>query len=301
MKDYIKLLPGHIEKYIGENDLFLEIFEGALGERNTRKPPLLFVHGAYTGSWMWSKYIPHFIERGYTCYVMNMRSHYKSRGMDMTKITFEDYLTDIREVLGECSEPPIVIGFSMGGILCQKLAEEEGSRLKGLVLVDTSISREVNRIAPYRMLEENLLGAELEFETNENRNEAKSGILPGLVIPAPIREHRTSPDESVEDIDFQKKYLSMEAARAISAISCWMKGVEGVSIDSSQITCPCLVLKAINQEGDEEQGKTTAMHLNADYTGFIGMSHTGLLVGQRYLEVVERILQWFEHTFPIEN
>lgn len=44
--DYTQLLPNHIEKYIGEHDLFLEIYEGEA------RPPLLFVHGGYTGSWI---------------------------------------------------------------------------------------------------------------------------------------------------------------------------------------------------------------------------------------------------------
>lgn len=61
--------------------------------------------------------------KGGNAYVMNLRSHYKSRLLDMTKITFEDYLEDIKEVIAECGVSPILIGFSMGGILSQKLAE----------------------------------------------------------------------------------------------------------------------------------------------------------------------------------
>lgn len=270
MKDYTKTLPKHIEKYIGENDLFLEVFEGEDHFKVTEgKPPLLFVHGAFTGSWMWSKYIPHFVREGFTCYVMNMRSHYKSRVMDMTRISFEDYLEDIKEIIGECGEAPIVIGFSMGGILSQKIAEEDS--IAGLILVDTSISKEVNKIAPYQELEDNNLE---------------------IVTPAPAREEESSIDESVDDITFQKKYLSMESSKARGAISCWIKGIEGISIDNSLITCPCLVIKAVNNDDDDKRGKATAEHLNAEYMGLWGTTHTGLLVGQRYLEVVERILEW---------
>lgn len=270
MKDYTKTLPEHIEKYIGENDLFLEVFEGEDHFKVTEgKPPLLFVHGAFTGSWMWSKYIPHFVREGFTCYVMNMRSHYKSRVMDMTRISFEDYLEDIKEIIGECREAPIVIGFSMGGILSQKIAEEDS--IAGLILVDTSISKEVNKIAPYQELEDNNLE---------------------IVTPAPAREEESSIDESVDDITFQKKYLSMESSKARGAISCWIRGNEGISIDNSLITCPCLVIKAVNNDDDDKRGKATAEHLNAEYMGLWGTTHTGLLVGQRYLEVVERILEW---------
>ncbi|MEK3912125.1 hypothetical protein NSU08_12735 [Paenibacillus sp. FSL H7-0331] len=66
MRDFTKELPDHTEKYIGDNDLFLEIFEGDNLPRATKqRSPLLFVHGAFTGSWMWSKYIPHFISEGW--------------------------------------------------------------------------------------------------------------------------------------------------------------------------------------------------------------------------------------------
>jgi pimeloyl-ACP methyl ester carboxylesterase len=270
MKDYTKTLPGHIEKYTGENDLFLEIFEGKkTGAEVEKRPPLLFVHGAYTGSWMWSKFIPHFVDEGWNCYAMNLRSHYKSRAMDMTKVSFEDYLDDIGAIVEECGEAPVLIGFSMGGILCQKLAET--TELAGLVLIDTSISREVNAIAPYKDTE--ALGS-------------------NIILPAPLREERVSLDESEDDIAFQRKYLSMESSRAIRACACWISEPEGISIDSSRIDRPCLVIKAVNNEDDDRRGRATARHLNAEYAALSNMTHTGLLVGQRYMETVDKILEW---------
>jgi pimeloyl-ACP methyl ester carboxylesterase len=272
MRDYTKTLPKHIEKYIGENDLFLEIFEGeGCFEITEKRPPLLFVHGAYTGSWMWSKYIPHFVSKGFTCYAMNMRSHYKSRVMDMTQISFDDYLEDINMVIAECGEPPILIGFSMGGILCQKIAETV--TIAGLVLIDTSISKEVNKVAPFKEQQEDALG---------------------IVVPAPDREEYSSIDESEGDIAFQKKYLSMESSKALGAIACWLKGTEGISIDSSLIACPCLVISAVNSDDDDRRGRATAEHLKGEYMGLWGTTHTGLLVGQRYLEVVDRIKEWLK-------
>ena len=272
MKDYTNTLPNHIEKYIGENDLFLEIFDSEVhGEATEKRPPIIFVHGAYTGSWMWSKYIPHFISKGFSCYVMNMRSHYKSRVMDLTKVAFEDYLQDIKEVISECGETPIIIGFSMGGILCQKLAETV--KLAGLVLIDSSISKEVHDIVPYSEIDE-------IFRTK-------------IIDPAPLREEHSSIDESPEDIAFQKKYLTMESSKAREAYD--PSGAQGgMSINSSLITCPCLVISRIGNEEEQRRGMATANHLKAEYTGFWNTTHTGLLVGQRYLEVVDRILEWLK-------
>ncbi|WKL03150.1 alpha/beta fold hydrolase [Paenibacillus amylolyticus] len=271
MMDYTQLLPEHEIKKIGEHDLHLEIFEGTRPhdeETTTKKPPLLFVHGAYTGSWMWSKYISHFVQHGWTCYVMNMRSHYKSRVMDMTKITFEDYLEDIREVLAEFNEPPVLIGFSMGGILSQKIAETV--TLAGLVVIDASLSKEVHELIPY---------------PESNR------ITPGIIMPAPVRDELTSIDETAEDIAFQRKYLQTESAKAFATFSV-LCGADGVSINGDLIYCPSLVIKAVSSEDEDRRGKLTAKQLHAEYAGLWDTTHTGLLVGQRYMEPVELILGW---------
>ena len=236
MQDYTKALPEHEQRYLGENDLFLEVFEGDERARSAgHKPPLLFVHGAYTGSTIWSKYIPHFMAKGWRCYVMNLRGHYKSRAQDMTRITFADYLEDTREVMAECGEPPVLIGFSMGGILCQKVAETAAPA--GLVLIDSSISREVYARAPYP--------DPIDFGRE-------------IIIPAPARPEQSSIDESPEDIVFQRKYLTMESARALGEIYSHAAG-GGISIDSGSIACPCLIIKAVNSDLGERQGSSTAI------------------------------------------
>ncbi|WP_405157650.1 alpha/beta hydrolase [Paenibacillus sp. FSL H8-0283] len=279
MMDYTQLLPEHEVKKIGEHDLHLEIFAGTppLDEKTTtKKPPLLFVHGAYTGSWMWSKYIPHFVQHGWTCYVMNLRSHYKSRVMDMTMITFDDYLEDIREVLVKFNEPPVLIGFSMGGILSQKIAETV--TLAGLVVIDASLSKEVHELIPY---------------PESNR------ITPGIIMPAPVRDELTSIDETAEDIAFQRKYLQTESAKAFATFSV-LCGADGISINGDLIHCPSLVIKAVSCEDEDQRGKLTAKQLDAEYAGLWDTTHTGLLVGQRYMEPVDIILGWVNRHLPFE-
>ncbi|WP_339256553.1 alpha/beta hydrolase family protein [Paenibacillus sp. FSL R5-0713] len=280
MTDYAKLLPKHEVKKIGEHDLHLEIFEGALPhdtETVTKKPPLLFLHGAYTGSWMWSKYIPHFVQHGWTCYVMNLRSHYMSRVMDMTKITFDDYLEDIREVLAGINEPPILIGFSMGGILSQKIAEN--ATLAGLVVIDASISKEVHDAVPYP--------------------ETDRATVSDIIMPAPVRDELSSIDETAEDIAFQRKYLQTESAKAFATFSA-LCGADGISINGDLIHCPSLVIKAVSCEDEDQRGQLTAKQLGAAYAGLWDTTHTGLLVGQRYLEPVELILKWMNRQHPFE-
>ncbi|ABC94365.1 putative hydrolase protein (plasmid) [Rhizobium etli CFN 42] len=272
MRDYTKELPEHTARYIGKSDLFLEIFPGNNRSDEADRPPLLFIHGAFTGSWMWSKYIPHFMAAGWNSYCINLRGHYKSRSVDFTKVEFEDYLEDIREAIsaiaGECAVAPVVIGFSMGGILSQKLAESV--EIAGLVLIDSSISRQVHEEAPYHDL---------------------VSEIPGVVIPAPVRDEQSSPDETPDDIAFQRKYLSMESARAFGAFS-FHFGAEGISIDGGKISCPSLVISAVNDAAADRRGQAMARHIGGEYFCLWGTTHTGLLVGQRYHEAVSRIMIW---------
>jgi len=271
MTDYTQFLPEHEVHHIGKYELYVEVYKGnqALTTKTmSTSPPLLFVHGAYTGSWMWSKYLPHFVEHGWTCYAMNLRSHFRSRVMDMTQISVEDYLDDIREVLSLLDEPPILVGFSMGGILSQKIAET--ADLAGLIIIDTSISKEVHDALPYP-------------ETDR--------IEPGIIMPAPLREENETIDETAEDIDFQRHYLQMESAKAFRTFSA-LCGAKGISIDGSLITCPGLVIKAVLSEDEHQRGQLTAKQLGASYAGLWDTTHTGLLVGQRYKEAVNLILKW---------
>lgn len=161
-----------------------------------------------------------------------------------------------------------VIAFSMGGILSQKLAESV--KIAGLVLIDSSICKEVHAEAPYRDL---------------------ALRMPGLVVPAPVRDEQISADETFEDIEFQRKYLSMESAMAFSAFS-FHFGADGISIECEKITCPGLVICAVNDESDDHRGMATARHIGGEYLGLWGTTHTGLLVGQRYYEAVSRIMVW---------
>jgi hypothetical protein len=85
----------------------------------------------------------------------------------------------------------------------------------------------------------------------------------------------------------------MESARALGEIYSHAAG-GGISIDSGSIACPCLIIKAVNSDLGERQGRAAAQLLHGDYAGFPNFTHTGLLVGQRYLEVVDRLLEWLE-------
>ena len=76
------------EVYIEPEGIYVETHQP---ERRSRKPPLLLVHGALTGSWMWSPFAAYFAERGWEAHAMNLRGHYTSDLADLATTEMGDY------------------------------------------------------------------------------------------------------------------------------------------------------------------------------------------------------------------
>ena len=102
----------------------LEIFS-CKPSRKTKRPPLLFIHGAFAGGWMWTDtFMPYLAKAGYPCYAVSLRGHGGSDGRDhIDWHSIADYVDDITRVVDWLGESPILIGHSMGGFVLQKYLE----------------------------------------------------------------------------------------------------------------------------------------------------------------------------------
>ena len=67
------------EVYIEPEGIYVETQQ----PERRRKPLLLLVHGALTGSWLWSSFGAFFAERGWEAHAMNFRGHYTSDITDL--------------------------------------------------------------------------------------------------------------------------------------------------------------------------------------------------------------------------
>ncbi|MBP2302570.1 alpha/beta hydrolase [Azospirillum picis] len=87
-----------------------------------KTPPLLFVHGAFSGAWIWdAKFLPWFADRGWEAHAVSLRGHGGSEGRDrLHGFGIADYVEDVLEAAGRLSAPPVLIGHSMGGIVVQR-------------------------------------------------------------------------------------------------------------------------------------------------------------------------------------
>ena len=85
-------------------------------------PPLLFVHGANSGAWIWDVHVlPNMASRGFEAYAVSLRGHGRSDGQDCLAITtLADFVADLDQTVQQLDRLPILIGHSMGGMVVQK-------------------------------------------------------------------------------------------------------------------------------------------------------------------------------------
>jgi len=84
--------------------------------------PLLFVHGAFCGAWVWDEhFLPYFAERGYQAHALSLRGHGNSDGGDgLHQAGLADYVEDLDEAIQRIGVTPVLIGHSLGGVVVQK-------------------------------------------------------------------------------------------------------------------------------------------------------------------------------------
>ncbi len=89
-------------------------------------PPLLFVHGAFCGAWIWAESLmPALAEAGWTCAAVSLRGHGGSEGHETLPSTgMDDYVTDVLSVMAELPRAPVLVGHSMGGMVVQRVIEQ---------------------------------------------------------------------------------------------------------------------------------------------------------------------------------
>ena len=102
----------------------LEVFYRE-GHKGDTVPPLLFVHGAYCGGWVWETYFtPWLAERGWDCHALSLEGHGESEGhVWLSALGVDDFVRNLKATIDTLPRPPVLIGHSMGGLVIQRYLE----------------------------------------------------------------------------------------------------------------------------------------------------------------------------------
>jgi pimeloyl-ACP methyl ester carboxylesterase len=228
------------------------------------RPPLVLVHGAANSSGVWRFWQQALAERGWTTHALDLRGHGESEGC-VDGATMADYADDVFAVVEGLPETPVVVGWSMGGLVAMMVAARGGARAcVGLAPSTPAATRD---------------------ESVE--------IRPGVFGPEEYGITSRDPAErpAMPDLDTEERLVAIES---LSPESRTARDDRKAGIVIGSLACPLLVVTG-SEDRDWPRSAYAGMHLPADYIEARGASHWGLVLNRRVLpDLAVRVTGWLE-------
>lgn len=117
--------------------------------RHALSPPVILVHGAGNSAGVWRFWQQELADHGWESEAIDLRGHGASAPLDLSSTSMGDYADDVRRAVARCAEPPVLIGWSMGGLLALMVAAT-GDVAACVALAPSAPAREVDETLPLR-------------------------------------------------------------------------------------------------------------------------------------------------------
>jgi pimeloyl-ACP methyl ester carboxylesterase len=250
----------------------------------SRKPPVLMVHGAFAGPFVWEGFAAKFAEAGYGVHSPALR-HHEGEGLpeSLNQVSLADYADDLDRFIDGLPGPPVLVGHAMGGLIAQMLAAR--GKVRALILLAPS--------APWGIPPSTLFEIASAQAVLLNVGFWNASLAPKDHILARHGLDRLGRDER----DALLARLVPESGRAIFEVMHWGLDMRRASeIDGGKVTAPMLVMVGsedrISPPGTVE--RIAALYgAHALYEKIPGMSHW--LMGEPGWEkVAGRALNWLD-------
>jgi pimeloyl-ACP methyl ester carboxylesterase len=245
-------------------------------------PPLLFVHGAFCGAWVWDEhFLSYFAENGYAAHALSLRGHGKSAARAYVhQFSLSDYVEDLDEVVRHLGTVPVLIGHSLGGVVVQKWLKHH--RALAAVLMGSG--------PPHGMLPSSV-GMLLRNPDLVMQIALAQVLGPKFAAPAAIRRALFSDSLPAEAMS---RYFAQSSAESL------LVGVElawpnfpGPTWDREM---PLLVLGAENDFFvSPTMVEATAQVYGTRAEIFPDMAHA-MMLEPGWKQVADRILRWLQQT-----
>jgi pimeloyl-ACP methyl ester carboxylesterase len=255
-----------------------QLVAGSLAERYPPeqakfKSPLVLVHGVWSGAWCWQSWATHFCNLGWECIAVDLRRRSKPNPpKNLSRLSFDDCVRDLTEIIRSFSIPPILLAMNLGALMALKAFEK--AKLSALILVSPSSPA---NIADAQSRAQRLLWLKYRWLTVLRR--------PFRIAEKDFRTHfLTSLPENLQRALYQRTLLEPSAvAREFLAAR--------VHVTSGILSCPLLVLG-----GSEDNLTPTATSnrltqwLGGEFREYRGQGHW--LIEQDGESIVRDIHRW---------
>jgi len=238
-------------------------------------PTVIMVHGAFCGGWVFERFREPFEAQGWTVLAPDLPGRDKAGAVAGRSIS--DYVTSIVDLSATLPERPVLLGHSMGGLVCQLAARRANAAAVALLAPS----------APW-----GVHGSSMEEAATAFGVQLADPFWMGSVTPdrGLMRSHgldRVPKSEQQAILD----RLCPESGRAVrEVLNWWLDPFMTTSVGAGALPMPTLVLAG---ERDVVHPintvRQTAERIGAAYAMMPGMSHW--LIGETGWEAVAEATQ----------
>jgi pimeloyl-ACP methyl ester carboxylesterase len=246
----------------------------------TSPAPIVMVHGAFCGGWAFEHFRGPFEAAGHHVLAPDLRGHGPGDGAHaVVGVSITDYARDVAGLCASLDEAPILVGHSMGGLVCALAAGR--TPVRAMVLLAPS--------APWGVAASSMEEAITAFGLH-----ALGPFWAQSVAPDKGLARRYSLDRMAGDArEAVTARMRPESGRALwETLNWWLDPFMTTSVGA--LRAPCLV---IGGERDVVHPpatvRQTATRLGAEFIQAPGMSHW-LVAEPGWQEVTEIAQGWLE-------
>ncbi len=191
--------------------------------------PVVLIHGHPFDYTMWDPQIAAF-SKSYQVIIPDLRGYGKSVLKDATATTFEDYATDVLNLVDQLKIDSFHLGgLSMGGQIIMEMFRQAPDRIKSLIFADTFAGLDTPEAKQAR----NVAATKLE---NEGMAGYADEVISKMITPAHVK---SQPGVAAHVLKMMKSTSPLAAATAMRARS---ERIDYLNIVLPEIDIPTLVI-----------------------------------------------------------
>jgi pimeloyl-ACP methyl ester carboxylesterase len=225
-------------------------------------PPIVLIHGAANSASIWTYWQASLAEFGWSSYAIDLRGHGRSAVIDLSNTSMADYAADVRLLIQQLAVEPVIVGWSLGGLVALMLASEGGVRASVALAPSAPALRHDATVQVRR----GVFGPEEYGLTDQSKIDR--------AMPDLIDEERAV---ALGSLGGDSRYARDER-RA------------GIVID--RVQCPLLIVTG-TADREWPLDRYRDLRLPATYLSAGGASHWGLVLNRRALAtLIPQVLDW---------
>ena len=244
--------------------MFLNVY-AAIPPHSGDRPPTILVHGAANSALVWKFWQRELATRGWSSYAIDLRGHGDGEPFDLSSTSMHDYAADVLSLAEQLKQRPIVVGWSMGGLVAMMIAASGCATSCVALAPSTPAAREDLSVE----LRTGVFGPE-EYGIVSDDPDNQSGML---------------------DLDREERQVALGSLSRESRLARDERR-QGIIIES--IPCPLLIVTGtMDKQWPAE--RYNDLWLQAERINVEGASHWGLALNRRALaQCIPAVLQWIE-------